>query len=419
MQKTVSYLKQTEYRYFFGIIFSTAHYEPFMTEAVKQGIAGTGKHTWFFSDAISTSAISSASFERDSPVHLASKGAFRIGAVGGIPGIPIYDKFIESIKDLNNPQDIEYLREKHPTYPEEPDYEPLAIDDAFFDGIDGPASFLYDATIALGLAACSVTKPDTYFNGTEHFQAVLNTTFEGATGEVLLDPVTGTRIATSARFTLLNIVEDPVDDSSKNVTFSLIETDLFQNGEWLSLESVIFNDGSRIPPPDLPKVTVDMNYIGTGWRAAGLAMAGVILLLSIGFAVWTRRKRNTRVVKASQPLFLFIICAGCFLMGSSVIPLSFDDEIASEKGCDIACIAVPWILSIGWVISFSALFTKTHRINKIFHGANFKRIVVTPWDVMKPMMALLAGKNITCVHVLFHCCYAHFMRLRMCLCVFV
>jgi hypothetical protein len=296
----------------------------------------------------------------------------RIGAVGGVPGIPIYDKFIESIKNLNNPGDVEYLREKYPTYPEEPDYEPLAVDGSFFNGIDGPAAFLYDATIALGLAACNVTKPGTYFDGPAHFQAVLNTTFEGATGKVILDPVTGTRIATSARFTLLNFVEDPVDESSKEVTFSTVEADVFQNGEWLSLKSVVFNDGSSIPPPDLPEVTVDMNYIGTGWRAAGLAMAGVILLLSIGFAIWTRRKRNTRVVRASQPFFLFIICAGWFLMGSSVIPLSIDDEIASEKGCDIACVAFPWILSFGWVISFSALFTKTHRINKIFHGANFK-----------------------------------------------
>ena len=390
MEKTIRILKETQYRYFFGIIFSTAHYEPFMTEAVNQGIAGTGRHTWFFSDGVSTSAISSHSYPRGSPLHLASRGALRIGAVGGVPGIPIYDKFIETMKNLNNPQDVQYIQEKHPLYPEEPDYEPLEVNNTFFNGIDETAAFLYDSTIALGLAACNATQPGTYFDGPTHFQAVLNTTFEGATGMVQLDPVTGTRIATSARFTLLNFVENATNESDQ-VTFSTVETDVFKDGAWVKLQPVVFNDGSTTPHPDLPEVTVDMNYIGTGWRAAGLTMAGLILLLSIGWAVWTRRNHTKRVVRASQPLFLYMICAGCFLMGSSIFPLSVDDEIAS--GCDIACVAFPWIFSFGWIFSFSALFTKTHRVNKILHGANFRRIVVTPWDVMKPMIALLAGEN--------------------------
>jgi cell division protein FtsB len=50
--------------------------------------------------------------------------------------------------------------------------------------------------------------------------------------------------------------------------------------------------------------------------------------------------------------------------------------------CVIACHAFPWLLLNGYVIAFSALFTKTHRINFIFHQPSFKRIIVTPLDVM-------------------------------------
>ena len=46
VERRVQKLKDTGFRYFFGIIFDAVHYDPLMTEAVKQGIAGTGHHQW-------------------------------------------------------------------------------------------------------------------------------------------------------------------------------------------------------------------------------------------------------------------------------------------------------------------------------------------------------------------------------------
>ena len=72
-------------------------------------------------------------------------------------------------------------------------------------------------------------------------------------------------------------------------------------------------------------------------------------------------------------------------------PLSIDDEIASVQGCSIACMAAPWFLGIGFSCSFSALFSKTLRVNKLFGAANsFQRIIVTVKDVMKPFIVLLS-----------------------------
>jgi hypothetical protein len=45
-----------------------------------------------------------------------------------------------------------------------------------------------------------------------------------------------------------------------------------------------------------------------------------------------------------------------------------------------------------FVVSFSSLFAKTWRINKIFHNPTMKRIKVTALDVMRPLFAFLAGK---------------------------
>lgn len=172
-----------------------------------------------------------------------------------------------------------------------------------------------------------------------------------------------------------------------------ILTDIFENGEWVNLEPHTFNDGSFIPHHDLPKQYVDNNYISRGLRAFGMAMGALIMVASVGFTCWTQIHSETKVVKASQPIFLHIICSGTMLMGSAIIPLTIDDGFASESGCQIACHAFPWLFFNGFVISFSALFTKTHRINYIFHQPNFKRVSVSPLDVTTPLFVLVGGER--------------------------
>jgi len=81
-------------------------------------------------------------------------------------------------------------------------------------------------------------------------------------------------------------------------------------------------------------------------------------------------------------------------MGTSIIPLVIDRGIASEQGCDAACISFPWLLAVGFSITFASLFTKTHRINQIFkNAASFRRVKISAWDVAKPMLILI-GANI-------------------------
>ena len=116
------------------------------------------------------------------------------------------------------------------------------------------------------------------------------------------------------------------------------------------------------------------------------------MLSSVGFAAWTQIYKDEAVVRASQPIFLHIICVGTLLMGSSIIPLTVDDGVASQDGCNIACHAFPWLLFNGFAIAFSALFTKTNRVNMIFRQSRFRRVKVTPSDVMPPMLALVGGK---------------------------
>ncbi|KAL7529722.1 hypothetical protein ACHAXR_009329 [Thalassiosira sp. AJA248-18] len=65
-------------------------------------------------------------------------------------------------------------------------------------------------------------------------------------------------------------------------------------------------------------------------RPAGLSLMALAMALSIFFSCYTFKERKHRVIRASQPLFLQLICAGTFIMASSIIPLSIDDGIGEN-----------------------------------------------------------------------------------------
>lgn len=130
------------------------------------------------------------------------------------------------------------------------------------------------------------------------------------------------------------------------------------------------------------------NHLG-GVAAFGYAAAAIIVLASIFLASWVHYRRKTRVVSAMQPFFLVTICVGVSLIGSSLIAFSIDDGVASQRGCDIACMARPWTLSLGFTISVAALYSKLSRINKLFSSQQFRRVKVRERDVVLPTGILI------------------------------
>jgi len=403
--KAISFLKSTKFRFFFATVLNI-NYEPLMEEAYHQSIAGNGLHNWMFSTSIERALKSQ--YDRGSPLHLATKGVTMINIMGGKSGMPVHDAFEKSWNDLNNPDDIAYISSKLPQYINEPDYDNTAfISNAFFDtkgGTVGP--FVYDVAVSLGLAACAAAgkKGETeslHFDGPSHFHELLDTTFEGATGKIVLEKDTASRDPSSALFELLNVVEDRNYETNEKVHMIKNRPYIFEDAIWNKVAPLLFNDGTGTVPLDIPTMYIEYNYIGNSLRGICLTLSGLIMILSLLFAVWTHIKSKTRVVRASQPIFLLILCFGIFLMGSAIIPLSFDDEVTSVRGCSISCMLTPWLFFIGFATSFSALLSKTWRVNKVFNHPALKRIKILPLDVMKPLFTSLAGKiNTRSYHVL-------------------
>jgi ABC-type glycerol-3-phosphate transport system substrate-binding protein len=91
-------------------------------------------------------------------------------------------------------------------------------------------------------------------------------------------------------------------------------------------------------------------YIGTASRAVGWTLCGISMFTSLAMAAWVWYYRTDRVVRASQPIFLWMLCLGTLIMATSIFPFGVEDDIASYRGVDISCMASLWLYSLGYVM---------------------------------------------------------------------
>jgi ABC-type sugar transport system substrate-binding protein len=151
-------------------------------------------------------------------------------------------------------------------------------------------------------------------------------------------------------------------------------------------------------PLVLPELEMDNNLIGN-LHVVGYILFGIVVSTALFCAAWTLQSRKNHVVRASQPIFLVMVCVGVLVMASSLIPLSFDDhgdrDSLSDREGALICMSTPWLACSGFTVTFAALFSKTMRINRLFHSrVPFGRMKVTVWDVMVPFMVLFTMNTV-------------------------
>ena len=84
----------------------------------------------------------------------------------------------------------------------------------------------------------------------------------------------------------------------------------------------------------------DKNLIGDV-RWIGYALGFVIIIMALLFGGWVGINRKNRVVKISQPFFLYIICFGVIVLSCAIFPLGVDDTDSTEQGRNAACASIP------------------------------------------------------------------------------
>ena len=130
----------------------------------------------------------------------------------------------------------------------------------------------------------------------------------------------------------------------------------------MSIHPYYFADGTTTPPA-LLRTTPEQNYLGKGVQVTGLVLASIALCLILVSALWVFWYRNHTVVIAAQPPFLYVLCLGSILMTLVIFLSSFDEGSGwTDVMLDRTCTAVPWLLSLGHIVTNSALFTKLWRV---------------------------------------------------------
>ena len=228
-------------------------------------------------------------------------------------------------------------------------------------------AFLFDAVTRLGDSLCRLSSSDktmTKIDGAALYDTFVNkASMEGVTGTVTLDPTTGTRVDSSVVYAMYNAVPDENPNSDN---FHLVRTSLYEQGEWKDVPDTAFLycDGTPIPPPDIPPIDATENKIGPVVQTIGYSLGSVVVVLSFGFIGWTLLRRKEKVVRASKPLFLYMVAFGAIMMGLSVAPFSHE-EPRSTYLLDKACMGAPWLYLTGFSLAFSAMLTKTRHVYQV------------------------------------------------------
>lgn len=442
----IEQLKRTGVRYFFGVFFYE-DYEVVMSEAYRQGIAGHD-YFWVFGDGLLD--LGQTTFDASSPsgreLIEASRGsavlAFAEPTV--LEGQPHYDALLRHWRDDIWNRDGEGRRHidakmRAPFMNVIGNEERVERMLADFQFSEHPSSFVpltYNIVVAAAFAVCDAEKRAAAgklqrFAGSESggnifdetsiespplveglpgedvIAAFVNVTFQGVYGKVSIDPKTGSGHLHTMQYSVSNLLPDESLDDSDEVRMRLHPTLVrFSVGggngnggsaappsfSWRTLRPFVFPDGTTRAPASLPPLEHDPDLIPTGALIAGYVMCATIILTSITCFAWTFRRRERRVIKAAQPVFLFILASGALLMGSAIIPLGLQEPGVSHAGLDVACNLTPWLITVGFSLMFSALFAKEIRIAKLMLNKDIRRIKVTAVQVMKPAL-ILVGAN--------------------------
>ena len=374
-------IQQTGHRYILGLI-RFEQFEELIQEANKEGLL-SAEYQWILAST-SVAPLHNRIHENDSVLGRSGEGIMSFSILSAREGTARYDAFAQAFSELNNPEDIAYLTPLLPRHENAPDYNPSFQNETFLTGYITGAR-VYDAVIALGLAACAVNGT---LNGASLFDSWTKTSFVGATGTVKFDGETGSRLPETALYVVANLVRRDVNETH----FELLAKYPYVYDEgWQKEDDLVFSAGKVTAPAILPMIEVESNYIGWGWRSGGWVLAFAPIFASIYFAGFTWLKRETYVVRASQPIFLLLICFGVVLMASTIFPMSIDDELADGNTLDILCNMVPVLFHIGWCITFAALFAKTRRVNLVMNQPRFHRVTVKAKEMFAPMAVLLSS----------------------------
>ena len=137
-------------------------------------------------------------------------------------------------------------------------------------------------------------------------------------------------------------------------------TDGTLTGRWTSVPgtSFVYADGTALPPA-LLRDPPAQNYIQEGIFLTGLILFGVAVAWTLLAILFVCVYWKHQAIKSNQPEFLLILLCGALTMAFAIVTFSFDESRGwTQDELTVACIATPWLISLGFISVYCALFSK-------------------------------------------------------------
>jgi len=265
------------------------------------------------------------------------------------------------------------------------------------------ASFMYDAVMAVGISGCMYNRS----SGSGHFDRILHVDFTGASGHVRFkideDRVhQNTRDMRDVEFGLHNIRPLETDSNGlrgyESVLYALWSNDNeyvndtghSEDGAWKVIDGAEFQFyGQSILEPGPTRTVAEANYIPMGTQTVGFVLVALSCFLSLFSAGWVFLHRQEKLVLASQPPFLYLLCLGSIFVAISLIFVSFDEDKGwSKSQLDAGCSVFPWFFTCGYLTIYASLTCKLWRLSQLMQ---FQRRVVTIYQALTPFGVIMVS----------------------------
>lgn len=227
------------------------------------------------------------------------------------------------------------------------------------------------------------------------FKHLNNTNFTGISGVVRFDE-DGTRIGLNAIYQLrrneddrlipeLLAINDPADDPEDGVEFML---------------DPIWRTSTGIPPSD--RRTPMYNYLDRDLIITCGVFTGLAIITAIALIVFNIVTIQKPLIRDSAPFINLIIILGCILMlatcyllgiDSATPPIdnrlnddqdTLDQSVIDNRNSRYGAICTwrLWLLTIGFTLSFGALFAKTWQVYRVYTNPKLKKEPFKMWNFL-------------------------------------
>ncbi|XP_068722865.1 gamma-aminobutyric acid type B receptor subunit 1-like isoform X2 [Montipora capricornis] len=142
---------------------------------------------------------------------------------------------------------------------------------------------------------------------------------------------------------------------------------------WTGYHDIVWAGGS--PPLDRTKMVFELLSVSLPLFIFVSVLTSFAIVMSLFFLWFNITKRSVRFIKMSSPNLNNSVLLGCMLSYLSVFLFGLDGRFISS-GYEFICASRVWTLSLGFSLSFGAMFSKTWRVHQIFTNKNLKRKII-------------------------------------------